>query len=83
MYCLYYDEIADAFFLILLLESSFESGKQNVQNIKHIIPQKLHPMKVQSIVENRGITRKDIYPVRKNVTEMGYSGFLLKKLRKY
>ncbi|WP_367577665.1 hypothetical protein [Snodgrassella alvi] len=77
MYCLYYDEIADAFFLILLLESSFESGKQNVQNIKHIIPQKLHPMKVQSIVENRGITRKDIYPWRKNVTGMGYSDSLL------
>lgn len=77
MYCLYYDEIVDAFFLILLLESSFESGKQNVQNIKHIIPQKLHPMKVQSIVENRGITRKDIYPLRKNVTGMGYSDSLL------
>lgn len=78
MCCLYYDKIMDAFFLILPLESSFECGKQIVQNMKHVIPQKMHPMKVQSIVENRGITRKDIYPVRKNVTEMGYSGFLLK-----
>ncbi|WP_370470416.1 hypothetical protein [Snodgrassella alvi] len=53
-----------------------------MQNIKHIIPQKLHPMKVQSIVENRGITRKDIYPLRKNITGIGYSGFILKELRK-
>lgn len=64
-------------FLILLLESCFESGKQNVQNIKHIIPQKLHPMKVQSIVENRRISRKDIYPLLKNVTEIRYSDSLL------
>ncbi|MCX8749795.1 hypothetical protein J3U75_10575 [Snodgrassella sp. B3088] len=69
-------------FLILPLESSFERGKQIVQNIKHIISHKLHPMKVQSIVENRSITRKDIYPVRKHVTGMRYSDSLLKKLRK-
>lgn len=73
------DEIVDAFSFILPRDSSFERGKQIVQKMKHVIPRKLYPMPVQSVVENRVIAREDIPPLRKSVTGKGYSGSLSKK----
>ena len=73
------DEIVDAFSFILPRSSSFERGKQIALKMKHVIPRKLYPMPVQSVVENRVIAREDIPPLRKSVTGKGYSGSLSKK----
>ena len=47
--------------------------------MKHVIPRKLYPMPVQSVVENKVIAREDIPPLRKSVTGRGYSGSASKK----
>ena len=73
------DEIVDAFSFILPRDKSFERGKQIVQKMKHVIPRKLYPMPVQSVVENKVIAREDIPPLRKSVTGRGYSGSASKK----
>ena len=73
------DEIVDAFSFILPRDKSFERGKQIVQKMKYVIPRKLYPMPVQSVVENKVIAREDIPPLRKSVTGRGYSGSASKK----
>ena len=73
------DEMVDAFSFILPRDKSFERGKQIVQKMKHVIPRKLYPMPVQSVVENKVIVREDIPPLRKSVTGKGYSGSMSKK----
>ncbi|WP_232462267.1 elongation factor 4 family protein [Neisseria chenwenguii] len=52
-----------------------------MEKMKHLIPRKLYPMPVQSIVENKVIAREDIPPLRKSVTGEGFSGSLSKKKR--
>ena len=75
------DEQVDAFSFIVSRDKAYEKGKEIVGKMKYLIPRKLYPMPVQSIVENKVIAREDIPPLRKSVTGKGFSGSMSKKKR--
>lgn len=75
------DDPVDAFSFIVTRDSAYEKGRDIVEKLKYLIPRKLYPMPVQSVVENKPIAREDIPPLRKSVTGKGFIGNLSKKKR--
>lgn len=73
------DEAIDAFSSIVTRDSAADKGREIVEKMKYLIPRKLYPMPVQSVVENKPIAREDIPPLRKSATGKGFSGSIGRK----
>jgi len=75
------DESVDAFSFVLHRDKAHDKGRTIVERMKYLIPRKLYPMPVQSVIENKVVAREDIPPLRKSAVGKGYTGSMSKKKR--
>lgn len=61
----------DALSFVVHREDAPRVAQELVHKLKFVIPRKLYPMPVQSVVEGKALARVDVPPLRKNVAANG------------
>jgi len=61
----------DALSFVVHREDAPKVAQELVHKLKFVIPRKLYPMPVQSVVEGKALARVDVPPLRKNAAASG------------